>query len=59
MLRVASTLFSTSFCDTSGHTAVTLSSNGDTALIIVETLVCVVLLSGLIYCRHRHRMRTE
>jgi hypothetical protein len=59
MLRATSTLLSTGFFAASGHTAFTLGSNGDTALIIAETVACVVLLSALLYCKHRRRMSTE
>jgi hypothetical protein len=59
MLRVTSTLLSTSFFATSGHTAFTLGSNGDTALIIIETVACVALLTALLYCKHRRRIAAE
>lgn len=59
MLRVASTLLLAVFLVASGQTALTLSSNGDTAVIIVQTVVCVALLSAVIYCKQRHRLRVE
>jgi len=51
MLRVTSTLFATVFLAASGKTADSLTSNGDTAVILLETVICVVLLTGALYFR--------
>jgi hypothetical protein len=58
MLRVFSVLFLVCFLAASGHAAHMLSSNGDTALFILETVACAALLSVSLYCKHR-RLRAE
>jgi len=59
MLRVTSTLFLAVFVIATIKTALTFGANGDTLVIIAETVVCVGLLSGLIYCRNCRRLRSE
>ncbi len=52
-------MFSTIFFAVSGKTALTLSANGDTALIMTETVVCVLLLSAAVYFKNRRQPGTE
>ena len=59
MLRVASTLLLLVLVVVAAKTAQSLASNGDTGLIIVETGICVVLLSGVVLCKNIWRARTE
>ena len=53
MLRVLSVLFLFGFFIASGQAAATVGRNGDTAVFILETVVCAALLSVSLYCKHR------
>lgn len=52
-MRLISGLFTGGFLAASGQTAQTLTNNGDTALIMLQTLACVALLSLAVVCKNR------
>jgi hypothetical protein len=55
MPQAAATLFLVSLLVASGKTAQSLTSNGDTALIILQTAVCVTLLAAAVLCKNLRR----
>jgi hypothetical protein len=59
MLRATSILLGTVFLGASGKTAESLSSNGDTAVILFQTTICVLLLTAALYCRHRRESQLD
>lgn len=59
MMRMISGLFGSVFLAASGKTAETLTTNGDTALIMLQTLVCVLLLSVAVYCKNQRRTEAD
>lgn len=59
MLRVATAVLLFVFLAVSGKTAQTLSSNGDTAAIMAQTLCCVALLAAAVYCKNVRRAGVE
>ena len=59
MLRATSILLGTGFLAASGKAMESLTSNGDTGAIVLQTVVCVVLLTVALYCRHLRESRLE
>jgi hypothetical protein len=59
MMRAISGLFASVFLAASGKTAQTLTSDGDTAMIMLQTLLCVVLLSLAVYCKNQRRAEMD
>jgi low affinity Fe/Cu permease len=55
MPRVAFTLLLVVLLVAVGKTAQSLISNGDTGMIIVQTAVCVALLTGAVLCKNVRR----